>query len=55
MHMARATVQIPDTKLAKEAHDILREFSTTTPTASFSLLPSKVGRGRSPSIPSSFT
>ena len=28
MHMTTATVKIPDTKLAKEAHDILREFST---------------------------
>ena len=28
MHMATATIQIPDTKLAREAHDILREFST---------------------------
>jgi hypothetical protein len=28
MHITPATVQIPDTKLAKEAHDILREFST---------------------------
>ena len=28
MYMAAATVQIPDTKLAKEAHDILREYST---------------------------
>src|ERR1700727_1025749 len=28
MHMALAAIQIPDTKLAKEAHDILREFST---------------------------
>lgn len=28
MHSTVATVQIPDTKLAKEAHDILREFST---------------------------
>ena len=28
MHITTATVQIPDTKLAKEAHDILREFST---------------------------
>src|ERR1700723_2235460 len=28
MHMALATIQIPDTRLAKEAHDILREFST---------------------------
>jgi hypothetical protein len=28
MRMATATVQIPDTRLAKEAHDILREFST---------------------------
>jgi hypothetical protein len=28
MHMALATVQIPDTRIAKEAHDILREFST---------------------------
>jgi hypothetical protein len=26
--MATATVRIPDTKLAQEAHDILREFST---------------------------
>ncbi len=26
--MALATIQIPDTRLAKEAHDILREFST---------------------------
>jgi hypothetical protein len=28
MHITTATIQIPDTKLAKEAHDILREFST---------------------------
>ena len=28
MQITTATVQIPDTKLAKEAHDILREFST---------------------------
>jgi HD domain len=28
VHVATATVQIPDTKLAKEAHDILRECST---------------------------
>jgi HD domain len=28
MHITTTTVQIPDTKLAKEAHDILREFST---------------------------
>ena len=28
MHLATTTVQIPDTQLAKEAHDILREFST---------------------------
>src|SRR6202789_4739767 len=28
MHMALETIQIPDTRLAKEAHDILREFST---------------------------
>ena len=28
MHMALATIQIPDTRLAKEAHGILREFST---------------------------
>ena len=28
MHQATATVRIPDTRLAKEAHEILREFST---------------------------
>src|SRR6204780_4729953 len=28
MPMALATIQIPDTRLAKEAHDILRDFST---------------------------
>ena len=28
MNMANATVHIPDTKLAREAHDILREYST---------------------------
>ena len=28
MHIATTTFQIPDTKLAKEAHDILREYST---------------------------
>jgi len=28
MQITTGTVQIPDTKLAKEAHDILREFST---------------------------
>jgi len=27
-HIHMATIQIPDTRLAKEAHDILREFST---------------------------
>ena len=57
--MATATVQIPDTRLAKEAHDILREFSTELlynhSNRAFLLLPSKVGKERSPSMPNSFT
>ena len=50
MQITTATVQIPDTKLAKEAHDILRDFSTELlynhSNRTFSLPPSKVGKGR---------